>query len=245
MKAGEIAKNMTGFHLLLIIMLLASLLLATLASAQPPEPVKFVSAKPMFIKLAMGAEKAPVVGVAFDESKGTGKGYDTAYVDTNANGVFEKSEKQAAETGSGPSNFLISLPAGLFPAEITDETVQKTATARLMLYALGKTQSLMTTLNLTLKQGNQVWNYSLTASGATPNADLNKAPVLHAGPLSVVPTVRPSSRCGLAARLQAGDFSLSCSGPDGASSNIAILIKSQTGQTVHEDSVPLGRLGFG
>lgn len=237
---------MTGMQLLLIIMLLASLLLATLVSAQPPDPVKFISAKPLFINLAMGAEKeSPKVGVAFDESKGTGKGYDTVYVDANCNAVFEASEKRAVEAGSGPANFVVPLPGALFPAQITDDTIQKTAAARFMLYSLGNVPSLMTTLNLSLKQGAQVWNYSLTASGATPSTDAKKAPVLQAGPLQIIPTVRPGERCGIAARLAAGDFSLSCSGPDGASSNIAILIKSQTGQTVHEDSVPLGRLGFG
>ena len=245
-KAGEVDKLMTtDMHLFLLFLVLASLLLTTLVSAQPPEPVKFVSDKPMFVKLALSAEKAPLVGVAFDESKGTGKGYDTVYVDANANGVFEASEKHAAESGAGPTNFVVPLPGSLFAATVKDKTVQTTAGVRFMLYAMGTKPSLMTTLNLSLKQAAGVWDYSLTASGATPGTRASEAPVLHAGPLTLVPTIRPGARCGLAARLAAGDFSLSCSGPDGGASNIAILIKSQSGQTVHQDSVPLGRLGFG
>jgi hypothetical protein len=234
------------YHLFAVTILLAMLLLATTAGAAPPQPVKFMSAKPLFVKLAMGGEGAPVMGLAFDESQGAGKGYDTVYADTNADAIFESAEKFPAQKGTGPLTFMVALPAPLFPAKIADANVEKTGELRVTLYSLGNLNpSVMLALNLRLKRGEETWNYSMTSSGGTLNTDLNKAPVLHAGPVEIVPTVRPGARCGIAARLQAGDFSFSCSGPSGSSSNITVLVKNQAGQAVHEESVPLGRLGFG
>jgi hypothetical protein len=234
------------YHLFAVILLLAILLMATAAGAAPPQPVKFMSAKPLFVKMAMGGEGAPVMALAFDESQGTGKGYDTIYADINADTVFESSEKISAEKGTGPLTFMVALPASLFPAKIADASLEKTGDLRVTLYSLGNLNpSVMLALNLRLKRGQETWNYSMTSSGGTLSSDFAQAPVLHAGPVEVVPTVRPGARCGIAARLQAGDFSFSCSGPSGGSSNITVLVQNQAGQTMHEESVPLGRLGFG
>lgn len=237
-----IEKGMFG---LTILSLVIAAVLVTAASAQP-EAVKFVSAKPLFLKLAMGGgEQAPVVAVGFDESKGTGSGYDLVYIDTNGNGVLEATEKYAAESGAGAANFNVNLPATLFPAPV-GEGIEKAVAARFLVYSLGNLNpSVMVNLNLRLTQGDQVWNYSLSSSGATPAGSLKEAPVLHAGPLQIVPTVRPGASCGIAARLQANDFSLNCAGPAGAISNVTIRIQSAGGQVAHQETVPLGRLGFG
>jgi hypothetical protein len=237
---------MSYSHCVAVFLLLALLLLATGANAGSAQPVKFASAKPLFAKLAMGGEGAPVVALAFDESHGTGKGHDVLYADTNGNSVFESSEKHTTEKGSGPATFLVTLPATLFPAAIADETIAKMAALRVTLYSLGNLNpSTMMAVNLHLTRGEETWDYSLISSGGTPSGDLKAATVLHAGPLEIVPTIRPGVATGIAARLQAGDFSLSCAGPNGASTDVTILVKNQAGQTVHQESVPLGRLGFG
>jgi len=58
---------------------------------------KFVSKNPKFAKIAITQDGSKVLAVAFDESKGTGTGYDTLYADTNFNDKFDKSEKIAGK----------------------------------------------------------------------------------------------------------------------------------------------------
>lgn len=137
------------------------------------------------------------------------------------------------------------MPYALFPAPVSEEIKKKLA-ARVMVYSLGSMNpTVMVTLSLKLTREAEEWNYSLTASGLAPAKTIAAAPILHAGPITVIPTVRADTDCGLAARLEAADYSLSCSGPDGASSEIGILITDTEGRTVHRDNVSLGRLGFG
>ncbi len=69
--------------------LLASLVLSSCAEdAKPPGPKdgSFGSERPLYFRVGFGREgKISMLGVV-DESKGTGKGYDVAYVDENMNG---------------------------------------------------------------------------------------------------------------------------------------------------------------
>jgi hypothetical protein len=225
--------------------LVGLLLMSTSAFAGKPTPVQFRSHHPRFFKLAMDPAGATALLFAVDESKGPGTGYDLLYWDTNHDEAFQPREKRHAEAGSGPATFLVAMPYALFPAPVAEE-VKKTVAARIMVYSLGGTSpTVMTTLNLRLQSGEEVWNYSLTATGITPAKTIAEAPMLRAAPITLTPSVRADRDCGLAARVEAADYSLSCSGPDGTSTEIGILLTDQSGQTAHRDSVPLARLGFG
>lgn len=225
--------------------LVGLLLMGTFAFAGKPQPVKFKSHRPLFFRLAMDPAGTTPLLFAVDESKGPGTGYDSLYWDTNHDEAFQPREKRHAEAGSGPATFLVPMPYALFPAPVA-EGIKKTLSARIMVYSLGGTSpTVMTTLSLRLQRDEEVWNYSLTATGITPTNNIAEAPVLRAAPITVIPTVRAATDCGLAARIEAADYSLSCSGPDNDSTEIGILITDKSGQTAHRDSVPLARLGFG
>ena len=57
----------------------------------------FASEKPVYAKVAVTEDGSKALSVVFDESQGTGKGYDLLYADADFNGVFEDSEKLAPE----------------------------------------------------------------------------------------------------------------------------------------------------
>ncbi|MEI6503264.1 MAG: hypothetical protein WCP21_19810 [Armatimonadota bacterium] len=224
--------------------LLGLILMSTFASAGKPTPVQFKSSRPLFFKLAMDPAGATALLFAVDESKGSRTGYDVLYWYTNHDEAFQPREKRHAEVGSGPATFLVPMPHALCPAPVA-EGIKQTLSARIMVYSLGgSSPTVMTTLSLRLQREEEVWSYALTATGLTPAQTIAEAPILRAAPLTVTPTVRADRDCGLAARIEAADYSLSCSGP-GDAPMIGILITDSSGQTVHQDSVPLARLGFG
>lgn len=224
--------------------LLGLVLMSTFASAGKPTLVQFKSKQPLFFKLAMDPAGSTALLFAVDESKGPGTGYDVLYWDTNHDEAFQPREKRQAEEGSGPATFLVPMPYALFPAPVA-EGIKQTVSARIMVYSLGGTSpTVMTTLSLGLQRDEERWTYHLTATGITPANTIAEAPILHAAPITVTPTVRADRDCGLAARIEAADYSFNCSGP-GDAPTIGILITDNSGQTVHRDTVPLARLGFG
>ena len=228
-----------------VAILMGLLLMSTFASAGKPQRVQFKSNRPLFFKLAMDPAGSTALLFAVDESKGPRSGYDVLYWDTNHDEAFAPREKRVAEAGSGPATFLVAMPYALFPAPVA-EGIKQTLSARIMVYSLGGTSpTVMATLNLRLQRDEEVWSYSLTATGITPAKTIAEAPILRAAPITLIPTVRAATDCGLSARIEAADYGLSCSGPDSASTEIGILITDKSGQTVHQESVPLARLGFG
>lgn len=225
--------------------LVGLLMMSTFAFGAKPPPVQFKSSHPLFFKLAMDPAGATALLFAVDESGGPGTGYDVLYWDTNHDEAFQPREKRRAEVGSGPATFLVPMPYALFPAPVA-EGIKQTLSARIMVYSLGGTSpTVMATLSLGLQRDQELWHYHLTATGITPTKTIAEAPILRAAPITVIPTVRATTDCGLAARIEAADYSLSCSGPDNASTEIGILITDKSGQTAHRETVPLARLGFG
>ncbi len=74
-------------------------LLACLGLACAAEPVKepkYVSDNPLYAKVALDEKGSKVLSLVFDESGGTGKGYDTVYADLNFNGDFRDDEPKKA-----------------------------------------------------------------------------------------------------------------------------------------------------
>lgn len=57
------------------------------------KPVGFKSAKPLYARVALNQDGSKILSVVFDESEGTGTGYDVLYADVNFNGGFENGER--------------------------------------------------------------------------------------------------------------------------------------------------------
>jgi len=62
-------------------------------TAEAAARVVLRSKKPLYAKVALDEDGSKVLSVMYDESEGTGKGYDILYADVNFNGTFEHAER--------------------------------------------------------------------------------------------------------------------------------------------------------
>ena len=220
-------------------------LCASLVLAQTPEPVKFVSAKPAYAALALTADGQKVLLLAFDESAGTGKGYDTVYADTNFNNVIEAAEKVKPQ-GDVTSSYAAYTPLAFsFGYNKFGQDVEQPLALTLTRVPLpyGGGSGFAASLTARLKQDTAAWEY--TFRGDLQLAmDRKDVVVASAKPLTTQVTTRPGDGLGIAVRLAAGDFSISCYSPEG-SPQVRLLVKNANGQTVSDATMPLDRLGFG
>ncbi len=77
----------------LAISILLFLTLAVACWGDPSGEIAYASQKPQYSKIALSQDGSTVLNVVFDESKGTGKGYDVVYADTAFSGQFDKASK--------------------------------------------------------------------------------------------------------------------------------------------------------
>ncbi len=75
------------------IVVLALLSLALSCLAEPAKEPKYSSEKPLYAKVVVNEDGSKILSVVFDESQGTGKGYDVLYADVNFNGKFDRDER--------------------------------------------------------------------------------------------------------------------------------------------------------
>ena len=81
-----------------IIVLPVLLSLALSCGAEPAKEPLYSSEKPVYLKVALDQAGSKAMLVVFDESKGTGKGYDVLYADTDLTRKFDKNEKVSARS---------------------------------------------------------------------------------------------------------------------------------------------------
>lgn len=231
-------------YVLFSILMVCVMMSASTSFGQTPEPAKFASEKPLFARIGVAADDSKVMLVAFDESGGTGTGYDTVYADANFNDVLEAAEKVAVESGAGSSYVTfqaISLPfaynangAGL------DNPLTLTLT-RSSWMAGGPEFS--ATLRVRLREDDKNWEYVLRKTIQT-SPERDKAEVQAARPLTANVRLQRGAGLGIAVTLSAGEFSLSCRTPEG-NPQIRVLVLDAEHQTVSDATVPLDRLGYG
>ncbi len=80
------------------IIILVSLSVAVPSLVEPAKEPLYSSEKPVYLKVALDQAGSKAMLVVFDESKGTGKGYDVLYADTDLNRKFDKNEKVSARS---------------------------------------------------------------------------------------------------------------------------------------------------
>ncbi len=80
-------------------------------SAEAVDLVVPKSKKPLYAKVALNEDASKVLSVMYDESKGTGGGYDLLYADVNFDGKFEQSER-IEKTSHPATRSTGALPAG-------------------------------------------------------------------------------------------------------------------------------------
>lgn len=207
-----------------------------------PEAVKFVSKKPAYAKIALTADEQKVLFLAFDESGGTGTGYDTAYADTNFNNVLEAAEQVPA---TGDVTGLSGLKPLVFDfgynahAEGVEEPIVVTLSRSYV-----SDTSVAVALRVRLREDQQDWEYTFRRT-VPLNTDLEKTVVQSPRPLTAnVRTQMAGGGLGIVATLAAGDFSIYCRTPQG-SPHIRLLVQNADGKPVSDEAVPLDRLGYG
>jgi len=77
--------------------------LALICLAEGPNEGAYSSDKPLYAKVALNEDGSKVLTVVFDESKGTGKGYDVLYADVDMSGKLDKAERVEATSFICPS----------------------------------------------------------------------------------------------------------------------------------------------
>lgn len=211
------------------------------------DPVKFESAKPLFIKLAVTQDASRALNVAFDEPRGTGTGYTVMYADTNFNQKFEGAEKREVPQQAGSSLSYLRFPPLNLTVPYSNKGIgpeTSTAISFLAIRMPGQSLQLAASMQVKLSDDAGLWSYNFNDQRLTYATSLDEAPLQKAAPLKPVATIRSGDRTGIAVKLQAGTFDLQCSSPSG-SVLVTLIIKSASGETVHEDTMPLGQLGFG
>ncbi len=196
-----------------------ALLVAALSClAEPAKGVTFSSEKPRYAKVALTEDGAKILCVVFDESRGTGKGCDALYADTNFNGVFEGSEKLIPTTEKCSTGFHCNYPGikldvpynekakGIAnPCEVSfiyawhSSPIQPT-TRILGLTLPGPapktvTENFYGTVTVRLPGESQQWEYSSNPSDLKPTESLEKAPLLGlAGTPKLMIATQPDGR---------------------------------------------------
>ncbi len=78
--------------------ILSVLTMAVACAAGQMSEASYSSQKPVYAKVALAEDGSKLLSVVFDESKGTGNGYDVLYADTDFNGAFDEPQKVTAKT---------------------------------------------------------------------------------------------------------------------------------------------------
>ncbi len=231
-------------------------------------PRKYNSERPLYARLALSKNEAKVLSVVFDESKGTGSGYDLLYADENFAGRFDETEKFEATTLRGYETVISSsfAPIGLDapydgnagepanwqvafgyhappPASRTEKSVtvpQQPSTSAGTFHI---------TANLSLRHGSLPWRYFMSGV-IEPSKELDAAPVWSVcRHLELEVATRPDGRkagnLGIGLRLLAGeDRNLECK-KDGLPAEAHVEIKTPNGRVVHKGDATLDKFTFG
>ncbi len=93
------------------------LVLAFRCSAGTLKEPEYSSEKPRYVKVSLTTDGSKVLAVVFDESKGTGEGYDLLYADTNFDGELGQSEAVRAKVHKcSPTGIHCDFPP--FPVDV-------------------------------------------------------------------------------------------------------------------------------
>ncbi len=235
-------------------------------SAETANMPTYSSQKPLYAKIALTRDASGVLLLAFDESAGTGGGYDTIYADVNLNGNLadEKPMKGTLEKRDAGSRTWITYsfaPIDL-RAPQTDSSAQgeclRHVSIRYRQYRPrrpgpereGRAMfDLEASASLIDQTGE--WEYSFNRYDFLTAESPEKAPLVHTfgerGPaLRITAMPDPAKRgcLGIAARLVAGGSRISWT-KRGKPTRASVQIVDERGKAIISHSVRFDRLSFG
>ncbi len=222
------------------------------------EPV-YASEKPLYAAIAVNEAASKVLTLVFDESKGTGKGYDTLYADLNFNGDLTDDEAIEGTLIGGEgyfsgsfSSIAVSVPyndkgQGIEePCELTVQYFQFSPQTirsyneegeRILVESGEQTQHhFMVSATIRLRDEAAQWEcffFSPLSPAEKPEqvlaVALGEQPSLQ---LSLVPSDAAEGNVGIGATVMAGKGSLSCT-EDGQPLMAHLEVTNERGVTIH------------
>lgn len=229
----------------LILALLCACVVLTAKGVCSAGAAKFKSGKPLYGRIGICGKTIKILNVAFDESKGTGKGYDTLYVDTNFNLIFER--KEALRTRTPVSSRSSSSNWGI-PKLSLDGILRVpiSAPASVNLYggSSSRTAYLHIPVSMNGKHASPANNYSLSGS-IKLGGSLMKSKISNISRPELDLAVQAQDRAvGLAMTLRCGDFSLACYGSS-KEDNASFSIRDTKGSVIESGKGDLQDYGVG
>lgn len=251
-------KKAIGF-IVIVVLLGVSLACAAEGMKEPA----YRSAKPLYAAVVLDEAGTKILTLAFDESAGTGKGYDRLHADVNFNGDLTDDKaiegKRLGERGPSftwsfnPFSVDVSYnekSKGVKkPWELTVAVHEYTRT-RLFGLVPGQTQRHVSVNGkMTLKDEVGEWEYVL-ASGTQPAETLAEATPIRFGGKPVLavmtqPDRQKEGNTGIAAYLRLDPVYLAECLKAGQPVKAHVLVKDKEGKTVHSEDVSRDRLTFG
>jgi hypothetical protein len=243
-------------------------------SAEAADLVAPKSKKPLYAKVAMDEGGSKVLSVMYDESQGTGEGYDLLYADVNFDGTFEQAERiektfhpATRSTGALPvgwegwafSPISLNVPFNEKgegvpdPCKITLRYQKHPIIAHIRRIASETKEREFIEVfevlsEIQLRQDSTVWEYSFEGN-MKPSESLESAPIwsFEASPKLEI-TTRPDGRkegnLGIALNVPAGEKRFQCK-KAGQPPKAHVEIKRPDGTIVHKGDETLDKFRFG
>jgi hypothetical protein len=240
--------------------------LVAMSSCCLADPVKepgYISDKPLYAKLALDEKGTRLLVFAFDESSGTGKGYDTIYMDQNLNGDLTD---DMAVKGTVKRNGRFAISCSFPPVTVEvpynekakgvdkpwELVIRYYQFTRRMFFGLirGETQrSLLFQARIRMKDERAAWQYSFwtpveQASSLTESEIIAVKPEPVALFVETRPDAHKKGNTGIAAYVRSGANQFRCL-KDDQPVQARVRVTEQRGSVVHSEDVGSEKLFFG
>ena len=232
---------------------------------QAGRPVILRSERPRYVKVALNEDGSKTLLAVFDESQGTGKGYDVLYADANLNGTLEDAEKHKVEgyvehSGEGGASGSFFAPVKLHvPYAKKGEGISARWQITLghivfgggfggVGLSPGRSIQFRLKADLTLQRGSTAWRYSFDGS-IEPSDKPETATVWSANrsaalEIAVRPDGQKKGNIGVGLKLAAGGVGLECKrGEEPVEAHVEI--RRGDGTVVHRADATLDTFVFG
>lgn len=202
---------------------------------------EFVSANPRYAAVVLPEFGAKSISIVFDESKGTGKGYDIVFLDANLDGTIGEGERFSADSDD-PEMEKVVIHS--FPNVTLSYPESKMPVSYQMSFFYSRfeaDESFSIYVNRKMQYKGKPWDVAY--SGTLKPSMLRDKPFLYRpvrAPKAVVKSAPYEKATGIA-------ISLGSDGVDISSSNITVdlVLKNKTGKVVKKDKGTLDKFGFG
>jgi hypothetical protein len=224
--------------------------------ADPAKEPAYSSEKPLYARVALSKDGSKVLPLVFDESGGTGEGYDTIYADLNFNGDLTDDKAIKGTLQKGGSTIRCSFPPidVDVPYDEKRKGIENPYQVLVTYYRYERETNLerfRVSTKMRLRDEAGEWEYSGFAGRLLPAEKAEEAPVVPAvGEKPVVLTVdavpdpQKERHLGIVAHLRSGEWSVSCEKQD-KPIKARVQIRNRRGTLVHSEHVRLDKLFFG